>query len=159
MLCNLLWPRFILRQLSATKSFKSFSPSSSDCRSPLQICSAVCGFIHHAGMEKISGFAVGFSLTSTWAVGRVLSIFPKTEQREKYIPTSLHLLPVDSNKRSQASQILFSKDIAGTIYFSCMHCARYENDSMSLHTSQEPSKNTSYLKQQRCNFESKQTLS
>lgn len=69
---------------SATKLFKSFSPSSSDYWSPLQICSATCGFVHRAGMEWISGFAVGFSLTSTWAAERILSCSPK-KSREKYI--------------------------------------------------------------------------
>lgn len=70
------------RLFSATKLFKSFSPSSSDYWSPLQICSAMRGFVHHAGMEWIFGFAVGFSLTSTWAAGRILCMFPEKEQRE-----------------------------------------------------------------------------
>lgn len=86
MLCNLLWPCFIIRQFAATKLLKIFSPSSSDYWSPLQICSAMCGFVHCAEMEKISAFAVGFSLSSMWAVGWVLCMFPKKEQREKYIP-------------------------------------------------------------------------
>lgn len=156
MLHNLLWPCFIIR-LFSTKLFKRFSPSLSGYWNPLQICSAMCGFVHCAGMEKISDFAVGSLSLAHGQWDKFFACSPKKSRRRSTFLTCLYVLPVDSNKRSQASQIRFSKDSGVSVYFSYMYCARYESDSMSLHESPVSWKNTSYLNQQRCNFEAKQT--